>query len=383
MITRQQSTSGSGQQNPVALNNDPDYESREDNNSPPLASTQRRSISLSPQRQGTRSRRTVPAQEQSHQPIRANYFQNGAPVPCIQPTTTRRPQDGASTSRQGTAEPREGAHDRNYRHPSLLPEEWRTIIRALRAPQPTLPTFTGSDHEDPHNFLQECEEHFAQTATEPSQWTRIAGKALIESAAKWFELYKTISLPWAKFKEVLIKKYSGTTTLMRLQTTLYSKKQSEKENTAIFLQQKYMLALRLRPEAPEEEIVAILLESLRPSIRRAIRASAPTSFTELFDRAVEAEADEVDDVPKKEVRKEEVKIKPTPEPVNYTAPTRRMPPCNYCPERHFHRDCPVFNSRINQENWRASAQQNSNQGNWQGAAAKEAAAGLSTSNNQQ
>ena len=244
-----------------------------------------------------------------NQPTTTRRLQDGTATSRNLPITTPRSQDGASTSRHGTSEPSEGVHDRNYRHPSLLPEEWRTIIRALRAPQPTLSTFTGSEHEDPHNFLRECEEHFEQTATKPSQWTRLAGKALVDSAAKWFELYKTISLPWAKFKEVLVKKYAGTTTLMKLHTTLYSRKQSEKENTAIFLQQKYLLALRLRPEAPEEEIVAILLESLRPSIRRAIRASAPTSFTELFDRAVEAEADEVDDIPKRKSGRKKPKLK--------------------------------------------------------------------------
>ena len=118
-----------------------------------------------------------------------------AHVSFERPMTTRRLQDGASTRRQEAANPPEGALGRNQRHPSVLPEEWRAIVRALRAPQPTLPTFTGSDHEDPHNFLHECEEHFTQTAIEPSQWTRLAGKALQESAAKWFELYKTISLP--------------------------------------------------------------------------------------------------------------------------------------------------------------------------------------------
>lgn len=100
-----------------------------------------------------------------------------------------------------------------------------------------------------------------------------------------------------------------TTILMRLQAQLYSKKQTEKEGTAMFLQQKYMLALRLCPTSPEEEIVTILLECLRPSIRRAIRASSPQSYDELFDRAVAAEIDEVEEVPKTETKREEPKPK--------------------------------------------------------------------------
>ena len=161
---------------------------------------------------------------------------------------------------------------------------------------------------------------------------------------------------------------------MRLQTNLYSRKQNEKEGTAIFLHQKYLLALRLRPEASENEIVAILLEYLRPAIIRAIRASAPTSFTEHFNRAVEAEIDELDETSKKETRREENKVKTaSPEPVNYTAGVRHVPPCNYFPKRHFYRGFPVFDSAPN----------SNNQGNWRGAGANKAVAGPSTSNNQQ
>ena len=79
-----------------------------------------------------------------------------------------------------------------------------------------------------------------------------------------------------------MKKDAGTTKLMKLYTNLYSRKQSKKKNTAIFLQQKYLLALRLRTEALEEEIFTILLESIRPPIRRAIRASTATLFAEFF-----------------------------------------------------------------------------------------------------
>ena len=146
---------------------------------------------------------------------------------------------------------------------------------------------------------------------------------------------------------------------MRLHAQLYSRKQGEKDITAVFLQQKYLLALRLQPTASEEEIVAILLESLRPTIRRATRASAPRTFTDLFDRAVEAKLDEVEEVPKRDTKREDPRLKaaqaaPAP-PAGNLMNRPRLPPCNYCPERHFHRDCPSFknNFQISQENWRA------------------------------
>ena len=147
---------------------------------------------------------------------------------------------------------------------------------------------------------------------------------------------------------------------MRLQAQLYSKKQTEKEPVAVFLQQKFLLALRLLPEAAEEEIVPILLESLRPSIKRVIRAASPRTIAELFNRATEAEADEAEEHPRRETKKEELKTK-LPETtqiksqLGFTASAQNLPRCRFCPERHFHKDCPTLaNLRKNdlQENWR-------------------------------
>ena len=136
--------------------------------------------------------------------------------------------------------------------------DWRGVVRALRTPETPRPTFAGLDHEDPLNFLNECKTYFTESSVTPQQWTRLVAKSLTDNAAKWWDLYKNLSLPWAKFRDLLIQHYAGKTTLMRLQAKLYSSKQSEKEPVGIFLQQKYLLALRLRPEAPEAGILALL-----------------------------------------------------------------------------------------------------------------------------
>ena len=346
MTTRQTTTSGSGQENPVALNN-PLPRS-------PLSAS--RSLSLSPLRRSPRNHPEIPVtfhlpRDKNTTRQSASTSQQGRETEILSPRNLR---TYVSPQRPNPTEDIQSNLTREHQHPFpredqlIFPQtsDWRAIIRALRAPLPSLPTFAGHDHEDPQVFLTECENHFKETATEISQWTRLACKALIEPASKWFEIYKSLALPWTKFKEVLLKRFSGTTTLMRLHAQLYSRKQGEKDITAVFLQQKYLLALRLQPTASEEEIVAILLESLRPTIRRAIRASAPRTFTDLFDRAVEAELDEVEEIPKKDTKREDTRPKivqttsapPAGNPVNRP----RLPPCNYCPERHFHRDCPVF-----------------------------------------
>ena len=256
----------------------------------------------------------------------------------------------------------------NYATPPFTPlaqpsiADWTSILRAIRAPPLELPSFSGHDYEDPDAFLRKSELFFAQTATEPSQWSRLAGRALKEPASKWWELYKPLSLPWNKFREILRQKYGSHSTLMRLNAQLYSRKQTDKESVAIFLQQKYLLALRLLPDTAEEDIVRILLESLRPSIRRVIRAASPQTFGDLMERAVEAEMDESEDQPRKEPKREEPRKAPTATAALAvtTEPERRRnaSPCNYCPGFHFHRDCPTFKARREgaaQENWRSSA----------------------------
>ena len=137
-----------------------------------------------------------------------------------------------------------------------------------------------------------------------------------------------------------------------LRVSLYSRKQGEKEPTAVFLQKKYLLARRLCPQNTEAELVSTVLETLKPSIKRVIRAADPRTFTELMDRATQAEADEAELQPVK------TKDESTRKPASHNAPQSReevrLPACHYCPGRHLHRDCPVLAQRsaASAENWR-------------------------------
>ena len=245
--------------------------------------------------------------------------------------------------------------------------DWRLLIRALRTPEVPLTTFTGFDHEDPNAFLNECEEFFTQAAIDPSQWTRMINKSLKEPASKWWEVYKSLNLPWAKFRDMLIQRFAGTTTIMRLHAKLYSSKQQEKESVGVFLQQKYLLALRLQPEMPEASTLSLLLESLRPSLRNVLRAANIESFGDLLERAIQAEADEAEETPRRDAL-DGARTKPPTTPASPEnnnpefppqAPRRAFPQCHYCPERHYHAHCPVLHPdpNANQGNWRARAEE--------------------------
>lgn len=152
-------------------------------------------------------------------------------------------------------------------------------------------------------------------------------------------VYKNLSLPWAKFRNLLIQNFSGVSALNKIHIKIYAVKQKEKEAVRVFLQRKYLLALRLLPQATEKQIVALLLEAFRPSIKKVLRETI-TSFEELVKRAVQATL---------------------PLNANETAATasvRPPPQCHYCSGRHFHKDCPIIKERQNAavpRNWRDRA----------------------------
>ena len=73
-------------------------------------------------------------------------------------------------------------------------DDWRHFLRALVRNNLQLPEFAGQDHEDPENFLRECEQGFNATNTEMHMRARLASRALKEDAARWFAVYKSLSL---------------------------------------------------------------------------------------------------------------------------------------------------------------------------------------------
>ncbi|XP_033220967.1 activity-regulated cytoskeleton-associated protein-like [Belonocnema kinseyi] len=172
--------------------------------------------------------------------------------------------------------------------------KWRAIIRAFRKPDVSVPTFAGSDHEDPDTFISQCEMYFTEAAIDSSLWSRMVNKCLTDKASKWYEVYRGLILPWAKYKSLLRQHFAGVTALNKLQIKLYAGKQEEKKAVGVFPQKKYLLAHRMLPTATEEQITGLLLESLIPSIRKVLRAAVITSFDDLVEKALQAEPDEAD-----------------------------------------------------------------------------------------
>lgn len=219
--------------------------------------------------------------------------------------------------------------------------------------------FAGMDHEDPQTFLSQCEQYFTNAAIEPAVWSRMVTTCLMERAAKWYELYHGLALPWSKFSALIKQHFAGVAALNKLQIKLYAAKQEEKEAVGVFLQKKYLLALRMLPTADEEQITSLLLESLKPSIRKVLRAAKISTFEDLVERALQAEADEADEATRKPSASRAAPAAAQPgNLVSATTAPRSPPQCHYCPGRHFHRDCPILKTRQPDAipgNWRARA----------------------------
>ena len=108
-----------------------------------------------------------------------------------------------------------------------------------------------------------------------------------------------------------------------------------------------MLARRLFPDAPEQQIVGILIESLRPSVKKLLRTSTFETVGDLALRTKQIEADELEE--RNAVRRnvqipasaDKMQHKSTGPSAAAAAPTKSSPRCHFCPGRHWNRDFPV------------------------------------------
>ena len=186
---------------------------------------------------------------------------------------------------------------------------------------------------------------------------RLASRVLKDDAARWFAVYKNLNMTWAEFCELLRSRYASSTTLMRLSAKLYGQAQKEKEGMALFLEQRHLLARRLFPDAPEQHIIGILIEALRASTKKLIRSSTFETVGELVIWARQIEQDELDE---RSASRRNAQNPANPDNLHNRAvgtasgvqtsaakqtPAAKnsatsLPPCPFCPGRHWNRDCP-------------------------------------------
>ena len=233
----------------------------------------------------------------------------------------------------------------------LALQNWESFAQALFNHRPPLPEFSGQDFEDPGDYLERCQVYITAFDLPEIQRTRVFEKGLKGEAEKWWNCYKTMNVDWTRYQELIRNRYDSATIKTAVSAQLFGKKQEKKEAARTFLQQKYMLYQRVRRGETEEAKVDTILNLMRPSLKKAMRAHNIVDFSDLLSKALQAERDEEEE----NQSSGKGKSSTTPASSKNGEPKKREsrtgpPKCWHCPDFHFHRNCPVLKKNQASEN---------------------------------
>ncbi len=287
--------------------------------------------------------------------------EEGAPGDALDdaPIPKRNPPDMDNAGNNGGNDAAGGAggnRDAGLRGLPPAMQNWNAFCQALYGHRPPLPEFKGLGHEDPQRYLRKCEEYIESYQIPEGQRTSVIEKGLRGDADKWWQCYKTLDFDWPRFRELLANRFDSDAIKGELIAQLYSKKQGDKESVGAFLQEKYLLFQRVRPNETEANKVSTLVNLVKPSLRKTLRPVTLVDFADLLNRSLQAERDEGEETQNKLKATKPVVSDNKPASQNSDKKTT-LPQCWHCPERHFHKDCAIYQAKrgSQSENWRKAA----------------------------
>lgn len=185
-----------------------------------------------------------------------------------------------------------------------------------------LPQFSGTDTDDIHAFLEECETYFVENATIESHKGRMAARWLDGPAAEWFSELGLHPL-WPRMKQLLKGHFANPSIVAGRIMRLFRQRQGS-ESAETFVTHKVEQFRNLLPTVPEEVQNNIIYDLAGRSLQSAV-SLIPKTCDELIAISMRIPAD-----------------RPVPAPRKIAPVSRQLPQCRYCPERHFHKDCPTL-----------------------------------------
>ncbi|KAF5305956.1 hypothetical protein FQA39_LY09112 [Lamprigera yunnana] len=136
-----------------------------------------------------------------------------------------------------------------------------------------IPKFSGHIMEDPEEFLRDLEGYFNAHAVPKWQRLKTAATALTEDAAAWWKTYQYFAESYEDFEEMLLDNYDSKEVWDQLSAQLGRRNKSTTETMAEFLEQKGVLARRLKLD--DELHLPQLVDMFGPAVLPYLQASQP------------------------------------------------------------------------------------------------------------
>ncbi|CAG2055910.1 unnamed protein product [Timema podura] len=177
---------------------------------------------------------------------------------------------------------------------------------------------------------------------------------LKDAAAKWFQIHGEYITTWEEFQKRLTSHFARPTILAALHAEFYGREQQQTEMVETFLRHKVRLSQRLTPASPLDNLIPLLIELVHPGLRPFLRAPPPQDLEELITRNIDVERDLA-----KSCSTTSATSRPAETP---STSSELLPPrFHFCPECHFHRDCPILGHRRQDEEKRETTGRRKNQ----------------------
>lgn len=154
---------------------------------------------------------------------------------------------------------------------------------------PAIENFSGSKDQDPVGWLENMEEIFDATKTEPADRRRLLPLHLTDEAKQWYRS-ASFAEDYVKFKDQFLSAFMSPLYKLQLSAKLTARKQGLEESVQSYYYDVIELCHRFNPRMDEDEKLVHLLRGFKPSIQQHLTISVGKSCHELFIQAKQTEA---------------------------------------------------------------------------------------------
>lgn len=227
-----------------------------------------------------------------------------------------------------------------------------------------MPQFYGKDEDNPLEFINKFTSTL-QTYNIPMEtWKAVMRNQLQHSARSWFDRNSSRFTSFQIFCDLFKQQYNNSTVQTRLKAQFYSNQQSLTESSVNFINAKLKTHRRLFPNQPENDAIEDLMQLLNPQVQVHLLQTPSNIDDLLLKLEIIDKARKVDPDASKPVTKPDKLEQPKPKTIPENKPvfqksssnipfgdkkttqyTNFVPNCRFCPERHFHKDCPVLKNQ--------------------------------------